>query len=681
MQNRGGKAKTTIAVISLLLLIATSSEAARRDSMLLKKLFSYASTIDTTEFNEKVSYTYQRSIVNVRRRNILLLAVPTMFTVAHSGRRKYLTENYCRVDISDYPHIKFDKLATVTTLPHQREVGPELMEYLIPRIYNITISENRLLSPFHKKNRGYYRYRVIRKQDRLVTLRFQPKTGNTQLVAGSAIVDSATGRILSASIFGEYDMIRFNMAITMNPPEEENLLPQKVVLNVSFKLAGNCVEGSNVMLMGLHRHPNGKVKENNLKIMDQLRPDTLNEEEAAIYASYFGLNDSVRNDSVRKNKDSFAKRVLWDMIGDNVFNRIRGRFGPNANGYFRFNPIFNPLYLGYSHNKGLVYKQDINVSYSFTDNLQLSARIKAGYSFKRHLVHYTIPITIGFNRKHDSYIQFEFGNGNRITDSRIADDIKKEQRDSIDWSRYHLDYFKDSRLQLLYHYNITNKIGFQVGFIHHTRSAVERKAFEEAGRQSVYKSFAPLFEIEYRPFGFSGPIFTCDYEHSFKGILGSNMKYSRWEFDGQYIFNMTKLKSLSFRAGCGFYTSHSKNWYFLDYTNFRENNLPGGWNDEWTGEFELLNSNWYNASNYYVRTNVTYESPLLLLSWIPYLGRFIETERIYVSGLTVKKLSPYSECGYGFTTRLFSMGVFVSNKNGKFDGIGCKFGFELFRDW
>ena len=95
-----------------------------------------------------------------------------------------------------------------------------------------------------------------------------------------------------------------------------------------------------------------------------------------------------------------------------------------------------------------------------------------------------------------------------------------------------------------------------------------------------------------------------------KGILGSNMKYSRWEFDGQYIFNMTKLKSLSFRAGCGFYTSHSKNWYFLDYTNFRENNLPGGWNDEWTGEFELLNSNWYNASNYYVRTNVTYESPL-----------------------------------------------------------------------
>ena len=471
-------------------------------------------------------------------------------------------------------------------------------------------------------------------------------------------------------------MIRFNMAITMNPPEEENLLPKKVVLNVSFKLAGNCVEGSNVMLMGLHRHPNGKVKENNLKIMDQLRPDTLNEEEAAIYASYFGLNDSVR-----KNKDSFAKRVLWDMIGDNVFNRIRGRFGPNANGYFRFNPIFNPLYLGYSHNKGLVYKQDINVSYSFTDNLQLSARIKAGYSFKRHLVHYTIPITIGFNRKHDSYIQFEFGNGNRITDSRIAEDIKKEQRDSIDWSRYHLDYFKDSRLQLLYHYNITNKIGFQVGFIHHTRSAVERKAFEEAGRQSVYKSFAPLFEIEYRPFGFSGPIFTCDYEHSFKGVLGSNMKYSRWEFDGQYIFNMTKLKSLSFRAGCGFYTSHSKNWYFLDYTNFRENNLPGGWNDEWTGEFELLNSNWYNASNYYVRTNVTYESPLLLLSWIPYLGRFIETERIYVSGLTVKKLSPYSECGYGFTTRLFSMGVFVSNKNGKFDGIGCKFGFELFRDW
>jgi hypothetical protein len=39
------------------------------------------------------------------------------------------------------------------------------------------------------------------------------------------------------------------------------------------------------------------------------------------------------------------------------------------------------------------------------------------------------------------------------------------------------------------------------------------------------------------------------------------------------------------------------------------------------------------------------------------------------------------ECGYGFTTRLFSIGLFMASKNGQFNGFGCKIEFELFRQW
>ena len=144
---------------------------------------------------------------------------------------------------------------------------------------------------------------------------------------------------------------------------------------------------------------------------------------------------------------------------------------------------------------------------------------------------------------------------------------------------------------------------------------------------------------------------------------------------------MPRLQALSMRAGLGFYTQKDRDAFFLDYSNFRENTLSGGWNDDWSGEFELLNRNWYNSSNYYLRGNLTYESPLLLLSWLPIVGRFMETERLYMSVLSVTHLHPYVECGYGFTTRLFSIGVFAANMNGKFDWVGCKLGFELFRDW
>ena len=47
----------------------------------------------------------------------------------------------------------------------------------------------------------------------------------------------------------------------------------------------------------------------------------------------------------------------------------------------------------------------------------------------------------------------------------------------------------------------------------------------------------------------------------------------------------------------------------------------------------------------------------------------------------MKHLHPYIECGYGFTTRLFSIAFFIANKNGKFDGAGARLGLELFRQW
>ena len=40
----------------------------------------------------------------------------------------------------------------------------------------------------------------------------------------------------------------------------------------------------------------------------------------------------------------------------------------------------------------------------------------------------------------------------------------------------------------------------------------------------------------------------------------------------------------------------------------------------------------------------------------------------------------YVLMGYGFTTRVFSVGLFTSNGRGN-RVFGCKFGFELFRKW
>ena len=82
-----------------------------------------------------------------------------------------------------------------------------------------------------------------------------------------------------------------------------------------------------------------------------------------------------------------------------------------------------------------------------------------------------------------------------------------------------------------------------------------------------------------------------------------------------------------------------------------------------------------------MRSNVSYESPMLFATWLPYFGKYIEKERFYISNVILEKTRPYFELGYGFTNRYISVGLFASFFNSRFEKIGINFDFELFKRW
>ena len=141
---------------------------------------------------------------------------------------------------------------------------------------------------------------------------------------------------------------------------------------------------------------------------------------------------------------------------------------------------------------------------------------------------------------------------------------------------------------------------------------------------------------------------------------------------------MRRTEQINTRIGGGLYTD-KKNNYFLDFANFRANNLPEGWDDDWSGDFQLLSSRLYNESSYYLRGHLSYEAPLLGAFLTPAIGRYVERERTYFSTLSIDHTRQYSELGYGFSCRFFSMGIFASFLNTEYQNMGCKFTFELFR--
>lgn len=640
----------------------------------MRRVFAYAATVDTTGNTDSLRNVYIKYSLRVNRRNPILLAIPTMYAIAHGGQRAYVSEVFGKHVMHGIHADHFEEALKHTTIPHRRKTLTTLRKYLQPDIYGITIADEIILSPFNKINRRYYSYRSMMEGDSRVRITFKPRLKNTQLVSGTAVADFLTGRIISAEFHGEYDMVRFTLRTMMGREGIASLLPESCELDAVFRFLGNNISAK-YYTQESPLPPSGEQEED-----FSLRPVPLTEEENSLFEAHRKAEEERQAAPAKKRENTF-KHIAWDMIGEHIVNRTKARFGTHDQGYVRISPILNPLYLGYSKRKGVYYKFDIRGSFLFNDNQEISTRLKAGYSFKQRQFFFKLPTMFYFNKRRNGFIELEIGNGNHITNSDIIRQVKYEKTDSINWESMNLDYFKDSYVRLSTHYDLNTKIGIRTGFIFHHRDAVDKKGFKLAGKAHSYRSAAPLLTLEYRPTGYNGPILTFDYERSIKGFLNSNTGFERWEADGQYLYRLPRLRAVSMRVGAGFYTHKDQGAYFLDYTNFRDENIPGGWNDEWTGEFELLDRNWYNASEHYVRANLTYESPLLAVSWFPLVGHYIEMERIYVSALTVKHLHPYIECGYGFTTRLFSIAFFIANKNGKFDGAGARLGLELFRQW
>lgn len=102
--------------------------------------------------------------------------------------------------------------------------------------------------------------------------------------------------------------------------------------------------------------------------MAKVRPIKLNTDEEMIYRDYYDKMERRKKQekaAEEEKKTDFVKDVLWDVVGDNLLNRISSGFGKESQGYFRIDPIFNPLYMGYSQKKGVVYKFNLRGEYAF----------------------------------------------------------------------------------------------------------------------------------------------------------------------------------------------------------------------------------------------------------------------------------------------------------------------------
>lgn len=642
------------------------------DSLLINRIWNYSSN-HMQSVNGLEQNMYLRYTLNTERRNPTLFLVPTMYAIA-KGERDFIGESYCKIKFRDINDYDLNRQVVCGTIPHNNFAMSVMTQYLTPDLYGISMYPEKILSPFNRRNRYYYKYRVQQYGD-FAVVRFRPRVSNTQLVKGRAMVDTQTGRVIETTFDGEFDMIRFTVSAQMGRDMTKNPLPEQCYTTARFKFFGNKI---NSTFSAVYNCPTSLPDTINEKadkaMMDSLRPFALRHKEELLYQQYEQMSqptDSVQKDTTELEKSNHTKAKLWNAIGENLISSQQANAGAFS---MTLSPLLNPQYVSYSKSRGISYKISLGLQYTWNSHRYLTLNPQFGYNFKKSQFYYTVPLRMNYNPKRNGYAEFLWANGNRISSGSLIDDLQEKTGEKMD-----LPEFKDEHFQLINNVVAFDWLEIKSGLVYHRRRATNRGFMRQYDMPEEYRSFAPTISVHLTPWR-KGPTLTTNYERGIKNVLKSNLKYARWEFDASHKINFGSLQIINWRAGAGFYTTRNSD-YFVDFENFRDNNLPSGWQDDWSGQFQLLDSRWYNESNYYLRGHLSFESPLLALGWIPLLGKMVETERFYLSTLNIEKTRQYSEIGYGFTNRFFSAAVFGSFLGTKFQEIECKFTIELFRRW
>ncbi|MBQ2208572.1 MAG: hypothetical protein II404_01240 [Prevotella sp.] len=653
--------------------------------------FCYTQDVDSTTILSRI-WNYQRNYTlpvdgleqnvylrlgfGTERRNFTLFLVPTMYVIA-KGDRQYISESYCKVKFHDVNNYELHRQIVCGNIPRQRTAMPALLQSITPNLYDVNIYPEHLLSPFHRANRRYYRYNISVAEGGLSMVHFRPRSKNTQLVSGYAIVDNVTGRLQSVQFEGEFDMMAFKVTALMNKQDLHTPLPERCSTEATFRFLGNRITSHCTAVYNcLTTLPDTLDRKQDRKLMEELRPIPLSPKDQKIYDDFDAeqrkreAEEKADTTFVEENYD-WVKEIGWDLIGCNLINGNEAEAGPLK---MNFSPLFNPLYFGYSPSRGLSYRLRLGVQYSWNAHRYLTLNPQLGYNFKLKQFFFTIPLRMNYNPKRNGYAEIEWVKGNRTSNGILEQDFHRVMGDSIDMPEY-----QDMSIRAVNNVAAFDWLEIMTGIVYHRRQSLDSKMMEQAGIEPYYHSFAPLLTVRLTPW-YNGPTLTANYERGLRNVFKSNLDYERWEFDASYLYRMKSMRILNMRAGTGFYTQRNSN-YFVDFENFRTNNLPSGWEDDWSGEFQLLDGRWYNESNYYIRGHISYDSPLLVLYRLPLIGRYIETERIYLSALSIEHTRPYFEVGYGFTNRYLSAAIFASMLNGKVQRVGCKFTVELFSRW
>lgn len=729
------KALSIVSAIIVLLLSASDMQAARpvRDTKadsIMQRVFTFARRTNLRQ-NNFFADVYHQMLLSTDRRNVFLKLVPGMSKV-DGGKNDYFGESHFRLQVHPNGEVDAKEYAYSGTAKWMRSTRYRVINRYSLSIYNTKLFVDKILSPMHRRNKRFYRYRVLESYtdstgQEITRISVKPRFSNTQLVSGTIDVCTETGAVSSFNLSFYYALTHISVEGIMGKEGRARLMPTELKINARFRLLRNKVAATyhavSTYLPALEedtirktrRHRFDKTDQYTLRIdtsqicndrtyFDTLRPLPLPE----IINDRFPLPSSPtpsQNADTTKHiskggEKKWYKRIFTPATENLLFASHKYYFS-DEQGEVKLPPLLTPEMFSYSGSKGIILQTKLRLDVSLSKDFQIRLRPKASYSFKQRQLYWRIPLSLSLWPKKEGRINLEVGNGNRIYSSKQAEDVRESLKNTVAnydslthvLKTYDFNFYKDFYGQL--DVSLMPCAGLQVsaGLRYHRRTLVGwGRLAETEGMEREIRSLAPRVHIDWTPCQYyyrqgkhkvptrsSWPTFRLDYERGIK-TKHTDSEYERIEFDVQYTKELYALRSLYLRSGFGLFTNRAGN-YFLDYDYFRDENLLESWSDGMSGKFYSLNSRWYNESKYYVRLSATYESPMMLFSRIGFMSKVIQKERLYYNTVFVTALHPYTEFGYGISSHFADFSVFGGVGDHNSARMGVRIVFHWFDGW
>lgn len=604
-----------------------------------------------------------------------------------------------------------------------RQKQREILSFLNLNIYASTAFDDAVLMPTAKNAFKHYDFRLTNTEEltsgtKVYRISFLPKNLSQKLISGYMYIVDNTWTIARIELSGRYYFSEFILAMTYGQDPGHFNLPETADLSLTYRVLGNTVTSTyhsrytytsvdwawEEMIGKEHEytslnlsHYYGHSSDSISVIRDSLywkeiRDKPLLTDENDLYAQAAGGEISPTPDTIASILSHDNPYLYFTELVTNPINR------DYKNTYIRYYGILNPSQIGYSQNNGISLRQRMRIQKHYKNETQLSFIPELGFVSKRKEIFYKAEGIWDYAPERLGTIRLLAGNGNQSYSFGMMKEINDQLADSS---------FKAEDLDLQYfrhHYvDITNRIdifnGFQLttGITYNNRRPVMRKFNVELGDQikelinSDYDDITSTLGFSYTPrhyyrmegrrkrYVFSYyPTISVEFSKAIPGILNSVGDFGRIEVDVHQSLSLGLLQRLNYHISAGLYTS-KKSSYFTDFRYFTRRNFPDTWDDQIGGVFNLLEREWFYASDQYVQTHLMYQSPFILLQFLEKeVGKYIFAERLYFSQLWTPALPSYTEIGYGVGNHIFNIAFFAGFSKLRYQSVGVKFAFELF---